>query len=96
MIVLVVIQQLNLNIKKEEILSLPNMYFGDSVDDINCNNQLKILMGFCINSGVTAPRKTTSHYNSWNHAKIKIANDLYKIKHWKIFFYLKKIIEIIN
>ena len=70
---------------KKEILSLPNMYFGESVDDVDCNKQLKNLIGFCINSGVTAPRKTVSNYNSWNHAKIKIANDLYKIKHWKVF-----------
>lgn len=70
---------------KEDILKLPNMEKGDKVDD---HKQLidaeKYLIGFCINNGSTCPKKTTAKYNSWNRTKLYIADNLYKIKHWKV------------
>lgn len=71
-----------------EILALPDV---GPMENIEKHTQLsqeeKWLMGFCINNGSTIPKKTARHgnFNSWNRDKIRIAKDLYKIKHWKIF-----------
>lgn len=70
---------------KEGILSLPDMFKGDKVDDHKqlCKEE-KYLIGFCINSASSQPKKTTAKYNSWNRTKLEIAENLYKIKHWKV------------
>lgn len=70
---------------EKEILALPDMSKGDKVDDHThlCKEE-RYLIGFCINSGSSSPKKTTAKYNSWNRAKIDIANNLYKIRHWLV------------
>lgn len=72
---------------REDILSLPNMYKDDgiNVDDLDIPQAAKYLIGFCINSGSAQPKKTVAKYNSWNVTKLYIAENLYKIKHWKAF-----------
>lgn len=71
--------------EKSDILSLPNMSEGDKIDNYNLSYEEKLLIGFCINSASSQPKKTVAKYNSWNKTKIDIANNLYKIKHWKVF-----------
>jgi len=73
------------NSKPEDILKLPDMFKGDKVDNFKqLIDEEKWLIGFCINRGATQPKKTASNYNSWNQNKIKIANEIHKIKHWKL------------
>ena len=67
-----------------DIKSLPDMFHGDKVDDHTLCDEEKMLIGFCINSASSQPKKTTAKYNSWNRAKHEISDNLYKIKHWKI------------
>ena len=67
-----------------DILGLPHMYYGDTVDDFNLSKEEKWLIGFGINSASSQPKKTVGKYNSWNTNKIKIAENLYKIKHWSV------------
>lgn len=73
--------------KKEDILKLPDMFENNNIDN---HNELlpeeKYLIGFCINCGSACPKKTAKKYNNWNKQKIIIANNLYKIKHWKVFY----------
>jgi len=69
---------------EKDILSLPDMKQGDKVDDFNLSDVEKQLIGFCINSGSSSPKKTVAKYNSWNKTKIDVANNLYKVKHWYI------------
>ncbi len=69
---------------EKDILSLPNLKHGDNVDDFNLSDEEKWLMGFCINSASSQPKKTVAKYNSWNHSKMDIAKNLYKVKHWSI------------
>ena len=69
---------------KEDILSLPDMNAGDKVDNFDLSEEERYLIGFCINSGSAQPKKTVAKYNSWNRAKVEIASNIYKIKHWKI------------
>lgn len=69
----------------EDILSLPNFKKGDKVTDHqHLTKQEKWLIGFCINRGNSTPVITASNYNSWDKDKVRIANDLHKIRHWDI------------
>ena len=69
---------------EKDILGLPDMKQGDKVDDFNLSKEEKWLIGFCINSASSQPKKTVAKYNSWNSSKIEIAKNLYKIKHWSV------------
>jgi len=69
---------------KSGILSLPDMEAGDKVDSYDLSEEERYLIGFCINSGSSQPKKTVAKYNSWNKTKTDIANNIHKIKHWKI------------
>lgn len=70
--------------KESDILSLPDMYYGQSVDmHKQLLRQEKALIGFCINSASASPKKTAAEFNCWNRAKSDIASNLSKIRHWK-------------
>jgi len=75
----------------KDILSLPKLKGGDNLDNFNLSKEEKLLMGFMVQQGVNAPRKTVSKvFGNGNMAhlierdKQRIADNLYKIKHWKI------------
>ncbi len=73
--------------KKCDILNLPILKMNESVDDYTqlCSEE-KSLIGFYINSGSASPKKTAKKFNGWTENKKKdIANNLYKISHWKAF-----------
>jgi site-specific DNA-adenine methylase len=67
-----------------DILGLPDMYPGQSVDSFDIPREAKYLIGFCINGGSAQPKKTPKDFSDWNQNKRTIATSLYKIKHWKI------------
>jgi site-specific DNA-adenine methylase len=69
---------------KADILGLPDLKTGDNVDAFNISQEEKWLIGFCINGGSAQPKKTAKDYNTWGEAKIRIADDVQKIKHWKV------------
>ena len=71
-------------VTEKDILSLPDMKQGDRLDDFNLSKEEKWLIGFCINSASSQPKKTVAKYNSWNKTKPEIAKNLYKIKHWSV------------
>jgi len=72
-----------------DILSLPTMKSGESTDNFSFDcNEAKWLMGFIIQGGVNAPRKTVSSVGNFGQGidreKKRIAQNLHKIRHWKI------------
>ena len=71
--------------KPEDILALPDMEKGESVDEHKhlCEEE-RWLIGFCINRGSANPKVTAKEFNSWDKNKVKIAEELHKIRHWKI------------
>ena len=69
---------------KADIMALPDLKTGDNVDSFNISQEEKWLIGFCINGGSAQPKKTAKDYNTWGEAKIRIAEDVHKIKHWKV------------
>ncbi len=75
----------------KDILALPKLQGGDNLDNFNLSKEEKLLMGFMVQQGVNAPRKTVSKvFGNGKMAllierdKQRIADNLYKIKHWKI------------
>ena len=73
-----------------DILSLPDIEFGKSVDDYSFDCvEAKNLVGFIIGMGSSTPRKIASAWsthlrpNRQPMHKKRIASNLYKIKHWK-------------
>ena len=69
---------------RSEILDLPNMGKGDDLRLLDLPKEAKYLIGFCINRGSTAPKNIASGFNNWNEDKIRIADNVFKIKHWEI------------
>lgn len=75
---------------EKDILSLPDVPNATVLETINGFSQLlkeeKWLIGFCANGGSAMPKKTSGrhNFNSWNRDKQRIADSLYKIKHWHI------------
>jgi len=72
-----------------DILKLPAMKAGENTDNFNFDcPEAKWFMGFIIQGGVNAPRKTVSSVGNFGQAveteKKRIASELHKIKHWKI------------
>jgi hypothetical protein len=74
----------------KRILSLPDVPNATKLETIDGFSQLcqeeKWLIGFCSNGGSAQPKNVSGrhNFNSWNKDKKRIANSLYKIRHWKI------------
>lgn len=76
---------------RQDILKLPRLKEGEKVSDheFDCE-EAKLLMGFLAGQGVEAPRNkasaraTTHHPNYINYSLHRIADNLFKIKHWEI------------
>lgn len=69
---------------RNEILDLPNMEKGDDLRLLDLPKEAKYLIGFCINRGSISPKNIASGFNNWNEDKIRIADNVFKIKHWEI------------
>ena len=77
------------NASPNDILSLPDVANGEFIGDKHkqlCDEE-RWLIGFCINNGSAIPKHTAGrmNFNSWHRDKVRIANDLYKIRHWVFF-----------
>ena len=70
-----------------DIMSLPKLKQGETInrDDFDCIEQAW-LMGFLITNGVATPMLTMSKWGEvvFEKQRSDIAQQLYKIKHWKI------------
>lgn len=79
-----------------EILAIPDLPDGGTVDDVPVCQEARWLVGFWLNEGASAPRKSPSawarkhgqHAHNWAgwgyRARRRIARDVQRIKHWRI------------
>lgn len=76
-----------------EILDLPDLQVGQSVDSLALPQEARWLIGFWLNRGSAQPKKTQTAYSSrterqqlvWSQrARERIAKDIDKVRHWKI------------
>lgn len=74
-----------IKVTEQEILSLPDISAGSTVDDYDLTRPQKQLIGFWINGASVRPKRSPGRYNGWNVARREaIASQLPKIRHWKI------------
>lgn len=83
-----------INVPASEVLALPDLNEGQSVDDLNLPQEAKWLIGFWLNKGVSRPCKTPSkwmrlgtHSTSFWGPEIRerIASQIQVIRHWRVF-----------
>lgn len=70
---------------KNDILSLPDIESKRSLDEITSLAPVeRDLIGFHLCRGKAKPRKVGHGQNSWNRDKLRIAENVWKVKHWKV------------
>ena len=72
---------------EKDIQNLPDLTNGTNLDDLNLSIEEKFLLGFFANPSSAMPKKTVTErgQKSWKRHKDFIIQNLYKIKHWKIY-----------
>lgn len=71
---------------EKDILSLPILGLGDHIDNYKqLSNAEKWLIGFELCRGKFEPRKVVNLYSNWPQAQKRIAKNVHKIKHWRIY-----------
>lgn len=76
---------------ERDILSLPDIQPKQKLSDVVGYSQLsddeKYLIGFCVNRGSrNTPKTYAGSFCNWNKDKLRISNNLKKIRHWDIRF----------
>lgn len=69
-----------------DIINLPDLELKQDVSKLNISQELKWLIGFCINKGSAVPKKTVQKWGvrDWHKDRKYVADNLYKIKHWTL------------
>lgn len=82
-----------IHVKPEEILSIPDIGPGETVDDLQVSQEAKWLAGLWLNACASMPRKSPSVWmrsgsrpNSYwgERVRIRIASQVGSIRHWEI------------
>ena len=84
-----------IHVSPEEILSIPDIPDGGTVDDLPACQEARWLAGFWCNSGMTAPCKTLTTWQNvdidgvrkfgWSEsARLRIGAQVSRIRHWRI------------
>jgi len=75
----------------KEILALPLIEYGQSVDDLKVNQEARILIGLNCNNGAASPSKRLSSWSKdnpngfWGEKyRQRVAQNVERIKHWMI------------
>jgi len=68
---------------ENDILSLPDIGYKEKIPT-SLSDEERWLIGYCVGRGSPRPATMGHKFNSWDKDKIRIANDLHKIRHWDI------------
>ena len=81
-------------VSPREILAIPDVPAGGTVDDLGLTQEAAWLIGFWVNRGVSRPRKRPSKWmrdrispgSFWgNRVRQTISSQVERIRHWKIY-----------
>ena len=79
-------------VSERELMSLPNLELGQSIDTLSVNQEAKWLIGFWVNKGSSQPKKTlskwaTKHPNFFwgDTVKARLASQVHQIRHWEVY-----------
>lgn len=84
-----------IRVSSEEVLKLPDLEVGQSVDDLTLPQEARWLIGFWLNRGSAVPKKTKTAFSSrtersqlvWSRrARERIASQVERIRHWEIAY----------
>ena len=67
-----------------DIMALPEPAYKASLETYNLSEGERLLMGFLVARGIAHPQKIVQKFSDIHAAKIDIAAQLFKIKHWHI------------
>lgn len=71
---------------EKDILSLPDVNVGDDIRKIEwLSNAERWLMGYQLQRGNARPGCLVNARCRWNTDKLRIAKEVHKVKHWKIY-----------
>lgn len=77
-----------INVPSTEILSLPILSVGESLNDPKFNyltDVQKVLIGFFLNPGSAQPKKSPGKFCGWNvKNRLRLSEDVNKVKHWQV------------
>jgi site-specific DNA-adenine methylase len=91
--IIVGLWQYLIRVTEEEIMSLPDLEVGQSVDAFNLPQEARWLIGFWLNRGSAQPKKTKTAFSDrteraqlvWSlRARQRIASQLHGIREWTI------------
>ena len=91
--VVVAVWQYLIAVSPAEILALPDLEPGESVDDLGVSQEARWLIGFWLNRGSAVPKKTQTAYSQrtdrqqlvWSpRARARVAEDLCRVRHWQV------------
>ena len=86
-----------IKVSAKEVLALPDIPDGGTVDDVPACQEARWLMGFWCNSGTSSPRKspsvravqdgqTATNWSGWGwRVRQRIAQQVDAIRHWQVF-----------
>lgn len=69
---------------KQDILGLPSPKKGDNLKNFNISYDERILLSFMTTAATSKPQDTPQSFINVDREKERIANDLFKIRHWDI------------
>lgn len=67
---------------EKDILGLPDISYKEKIPE-SLSLAEKWLIGYCVGRGTPRPATMGHQFNDWNFDKVKIAKQLFKIRHWK-------------
>lgn len=91
--IIVGLWQYLIKVSVEEVLALPDLEPGQSVDDFDLPQEARWLIGFWLNRGSSQPKKTQTAFSKrtdrqqlvWSQrARERIAAEVPKIRHWVV------------
>jgi len=68
----------------QDILRLPEPEYKGDIRHYNITEDEKLLLGFMVAQGVASPQNIVQQFSNIHQEKKRIAENLYKIKHWEI------------
>lgn len=75
-----------LRVTSDEIMGLPLLNHGQRVDEFDLSPDQALLLGWWVNPGSSAPKKTMGAFRgAWNATyRERIAGQIHAIRHWKL------------
>lgn len=92
--VLVAVWRYLIRVRPEEILTIPDLELGQTVDDLGICEEARWLVGFWLNRGAAGPRRSPSKWmregirpgSFWgDRVRRTIASQVGLIRHWQVF-----------